>query len=127
MQEYDIYLDAEAVGKARVTQEGLYYRFTCTCDLKSRQIHRIILLRKGEEMDLGICTPQGERYCLSKRIPAKKLQEGDWKFLIKTNDQKNNGLFCEVKSAMPFAYICNLNTARFEKRDGVPGIRILTD
>lgn len=124
LQEYNIFLDGNAAGKARITREGLYYLFTCTCKLLSKEIHRIILSCNGDDIDLGICVPHGDSYYLSKLIPIKKIQDGELIFRIAKKDNGRAGSFFEVKSTMPFAHICRLHEARFEVKSGVPGVRI---
>lgn len=124
MQEYDIYLDGDAVGKARVKREGLYYLFTCTCRCTSSIIYRIVLTCDSERIDLGICVPDGDYYCLNRRIPVKKIQSGELRLEMKRKDEVQAGIICEVSEEKPFSDICRLHKARFEKRNGVPVICI---
>lgn len=121
---YDVFLDGNVAGVAHVKRKGLYYFFNCTCKLESKEIHRILLLCKKKEIDLGICVPNGEYFSLNKQIPVNKVQGEEFRFLVKKNSGVDSGIFYRVETEMPFAHISRLNQACFKKINGVPGIWI---
>ncbi|MGM9602928.1 MAG: hypothetical protein ACI3W5_15260 [Faecousia sp.] len=81
---YDIYLGSEAVGKATLTKEGLYWKIRCQCSLPSGEAHRVTA-KAGEEIDLGILVPENGEYCLTKRIAMKRFADAQPQFFIKTH------------------------------------------
>ena len=75
-QTSDILLDGNPIGTARIKKTGLYYEFTCSCNLPKQGIYRLWTKREDQLMNLGICVPQGSGYGLTTRVPVSRLGEG---------------------------------------------------
>lgn len=100
---FDIYMGSEAVGKATLTKEGLYWKIRCQCRLASDEAHRVTV-RAGEEIDLGILVPENGEYCLTKRIAMKRFADAQPQFYIKTHSpdtEENNQPTTPKKSVEP--------------------------
>jgi hypothetical protein len=111
LKTYDIYLGKEKTGQAHVRREGLYYHFQCACSLQTQTIYRVHLSVNGHRENLGILVPEGNSHTLSKRIPVKRLPEGEWNFQIAPRQEKMEGKFVPVYPDEPFAYIQRLQNA----------------
>lgn len=138
---YDIYLGSEAVGKATLTKEGLYWKIRCQCSLPSDEAHRVTA-KAGEEIDLGILVPENGEYCLTKRIAMKRFADAQPQFFIKTHSPDPEEIvhpiipeestqpdiseerFIAITPEEPFAYIEELKDARLEEKDGEIGITL---
>ena len=119
---YDILLGGEAVGKAQVTREGLYYCFACRLRLSGEVMYKLTLVKDEESLDLGVPAPQGGVFTLTTRIPAKRI--GDGPFLIRAvpKHAPMGTKFVPLKEDEPFRYLTRLNEAVFAKVNGQPGI-----
>ena len=124
MDEYEICLGKETVGRAYVSREGLYYCFRCSCELRSEIISRVTVSCGGHHENLGILVPVGNRYELNKRIPIKRLGKGKFQFQISPKHQKIHEKFISVYPEEPFRYIQRLQNACLHRRDGLVGVII---
>ena len=146
-ETYDITYDGEPVGAARMEKMGLYYVFSCRCRLPEEGLYRIHAINGETREDLGICVPIGSAFGMDKKIPAKRLGEGDLTFELLPKDWKpqpvmtepepaetepqpnpmeeeieQEELFIPVSDEEPFDYLDKLEDARMEVRDDVTGI-----
>lgn len=119
---YDIFRGGERIGKAQVKREGLYYRFRCCCALTGEVIYRLTVNCGSKTENLGILTPDGDAFCLEKRLPASRLTEGELVIRAVPANPDRGGAFTPVYPEEPFRYIAKLNTARMERRNGQVGV-----
>ena len=124
---YDILLGGEAIGKAQVTREGLYYCFSCRLRLSGEVMYKLVLQKEGETVDLGIPAPQGGAFTLTTRIPVKRI--GDGPFLIRAVPKHAPlGIkFVPLKEDEPFCYLNRLNHAVFTRVNRQPGLLLKED
>lgn len=119
---YDICLGTSAVGRASVEKQGLYYRFSCRCNLTGATMQRVMVACGENKVDLGICVPMGDCFGLDKRVPCKQLGEGKPEFFLTPRPGHRNGKFVPVYPEEPFAYMSRLKGAFLEIRNGQMGI-----
>lgn len=119
---YNISRNGKTVGQACVTREGLYYRFRCKCAISNKGICRLQLLHCGGTTDLGILVPESHEFVLDKKLPAKQIGEGEWHFVLITPTDNDKGDFIEIRDDHPFAYLSQLQNARFALQNNRPGI-----
>ena len=149
-KSFDIYMGSEAVGRASLEKEGLYWKIHCRCRL-SGDIARRVTAKAGEEIDLGILVPENGEYCLTKRIAMKRFADAQPEFYIKTHSPDTEQpiqpeipeesvqpeipeestqpdiaeeRFIAIIPEEPFAYIEQLKNSRLEERDGELGITL---
>lgn len=120
---YDIYMGSEIVGSASFIKEGLYWKIHCRCRLSGDVAHRV-LVKAGEEIDLGILAPEGEEFCLTKRIAMKRLADAEPEFRIKPRTPKTERSFHPITPDEPFSYIEKLKDSYLEERNGEVGITL---
>lgn len=113
---FKIYYNNKSVGNAQISEEGLYYRFRCSCTLPKDDLFRISVTDGVKRQDLGICVPEGEKFTLTKRLPKKCFTGKDWSFTILNKD--NPMVTVPVGTGMPFAYLEKLKTAHLQHTDG---------
>ena len=123
--KYEIHYRGEVVGQASVEQQGLYYSFFCSVQLKRKGMYRVIAFQNKNQTDLGICMPQYDRYVLVKKIPIKNFTKGKIRFVI--SDDQSKEKFVPISSQEPFTSLVNLEKGRFGYLDGIPGIIFPSD
>lgn len=119
---YDIYQGEQKVGTVEVTAEGLYYGFACSCTLSGETMCRITVTCGGHTHSLGLPVPEGERFVLRTRMPAKRLGQGVPQFRVIPKYTQLGGQFVPISPEEPFRYLSRLKNAVMQIRDGKPGI-----
>ncbi len=115
------------VGQVRVTREGLYYRFSCTCRMPGDVISRVTVSCGGKTESLGILVPGAGGFALETKLPVKRLGQGDPVFTVVPNSQVVAGKFIPIKPEEPFTYIERLKDAYLARRNGELGIVLRED
>jgi len=108
------------VGTAKVSREGLYYRFQCRCTMTEDTLCRVNV---GTE-SLGILVPMGDGFGLDTKLPVKRFAGTVSEFRLVPNKPMLEGKFIPIKPEEPFAYIERLKEAHLACRDGQLGIVI---
>lgn len=122
---YPIMIGKTKVGQAFVERQGLYYCFSCRCELHSEVICRVTLQIGEQEESLGILMPlEGNVFGLCKRLPAKSLKSGMPEFRITPKQSLPAGSFIDVYPEEPFGFISRLENAYLEVRRGKTGLVI---
>lgn len=122
--EYLIYLGSNTIGKAQVQRQGLYYRILCKCSLQGNVMHNIWITCGDNEINLGLCAPEGDCFTLRKCIPIKQVGEGQLAFCVRPRHESVAGRFVPLRADEPFAYLEKLRGAVLEKRGDIQGIVI---
>lgn len=121
---YDVLLGRESIGKVSVERQGLYYRFSCRCQITGTVIYRVTVSCGGHHENLGILIPMGDSFGLTTKLAVKKLGKGSFQFRALPKHQKAEGKFIPVYPDEPFAYITRLQKAFMEVRNGQVGVVI---
>lgn len=121
---YDISFDGQAVGTAKISREGLYYRFDCECRLKKKELFKICISCGDENFILGTPIPEGQQFQLHTKLPIKRFSGQAPCFFITGNKEENAEAFIPVHPDAPFLYLKELKNAVFCIQDGVSGIVI---
>ena len=87
-ENYDITYDGASVGTAQWEKQGLYYRFSCRCNLPDEGLYRIHVLCGDKHVDLGICVPMEGAFGMDKKIPVKNIGSGEMTFRLLPKDWK---------------------------------------
>ena len=118
MECYDVKFENQTVGSVFTEKEGLYYRFCCQCKLSKSAVCRLVVSCNGRTTDIGICVPQADGFGLEKRIPAKKIGEGQMQFEILPCNQVAPMAKIQVDPSSPFKYISELQNGFLRINDG---------
>ena len=121
---FDVKIGNEAVGKMVVEKQGLYYRFSCRCDLSGKTVHSVAAVCGGNRVHLGICVPMGGRFGLDKKLPCKLFPGGKTEFLLIPKGENQGRRFVPVYPEEPFSYMAKLKDAFLEIREGQVGVSI---
>ncbi len=116
---YDVYFANEAVGRVRVQKQGLYYIFTCRCQLLEGMYHLML----GEEK-LGLMVPEAGELKLSTKLPAKRFGQGSLRFALRPRHAKMPGSFIPLRPEEPFSYLQRLENAYLARVDGQMGVML---
>ena len=119
---YEVYEGTQQIGKVQVLRQGLYYRLICRCNVQSDQIYRLYLHNAGAREKLGVLIPDGDGMFLDKKIPVKRIGEGEFRFSVSTDQSAAVGTFIPIQPEEPFAYIDRLKTAFLKTENGKVGI-----
>ena len=117
MKTYDVIYNNKTVGSAKVTTEGLYYKIVCSCALSKPAMYRAYVITEGTNVDLGICVPAKDSYCLLKRIPKKLIVGEDIRFYVSDKEAFDSSKAFQIKEGQPFEHIDKLENAHTEVRN----------
>lgn len=125
---YGVYFGKEMAGKVQVKREGLYYRFTCRCQLSGDVVCRLHVACGDKRESLGVVVPMDDGFGLDTRIPVKHLGEGEMEFRLipKQESMRETAgeTFVPVYPEEPFSYIERLKNAFLARKKGQVGVVI---
>ena len=124
MEELNILLAGQAIGKAKVCREGLYLCFRCRCQLSGDVVYRLRVSCGENTENLGIPVPQNGAFELNARIPAKRLGSGQMVLEAVPKKVEMEGKFIPLSPEEPFKYLRRLEDAFLQVRDGQVGIML---
>lgn len=87
-ETYDITYEGATIGTASKEKQGLYYKFCCRCSLPDDGFYRIQVICGKHQEDLGICVPMEGFFGMDKKLPVKRLGEGELRFKLVSKDSK---------------------------------------
>ena len=121
---YDIMLAGEPVGPATVRRQGLYWQFSCRCDLSGETVCRVRVTCGGQQTNLGILVPEGGKFVLNTKVAASKLGSGTPEFICQPRRPELQGKFIPLRPEEPFQYLHRLEDAFLARQNGELGIVI---
>lgn len=89
---YPVFYEQSPVGKVQLQKIGLYCSFYCRCRIVPGTVCRLVVQWKGGWENLGILVPEGDALELKRKLPAKRLGEGQLKFQLIPSGQDINEL-----------------------------------
>lgn len=110
------------MGQAQVKRQGLYYYFSCVCELSGEVIYRIVVSCDGKSESLGIPAPEGVKFTLNSRLPVSKLGQGEPKFQLLPRHPNAEEVFIPLSPEEPFAYLQQLKNTYLLRRNGRLGV-----
>ena len=120
---YDVVMDGKAAGTASFEKEGLYWKINCCCDVPG-DVPYEVLLSAGERINLGLLVKEERGYCVTKRIPIKRIGEAQPCFTARARIAKSAEVFKTIVSDEPFAYLEDIKGCQLEEIDGQLGVMI---
>lgn len=121
---YPVMLNGKQAGKVSVRRQGLYYHFSCSCRFSGEHMYRLIVSRAAAKENLGILVPSEGSFTLQKKLPVKRIGEGDMSFHLASVQDSASTAFIPICPEEPFAYLERLKEAYLERRYGQIGARI---
>lgn len=120
--DYGVVFGEKTVGKAQVTQQGLYYHVICRCNLSGEVMHRLEVSCGEKKVDLGILVPMEQGFGLETSFPVSRVGKGELRFrLHPRHDTLQGRMFVPIKPEEPFAYLARLKDAFLEIQEGKKG------
>ena len=117
--EYTVIQNDAPVGQVQLAKEGLYYVIQCQVNLAKPGTYRLWAQTGEHSLDLGICVPYGGCFGLQTRIPAKKINPNQLRFLLKDSSK----IQCiPVFEDQPFSCIQLLEKGKLCMKEGTPCI-----
>lgn len=120
--QYPITYGDVPVGKADISNEGLYYCIACHVDIHRPGFYRISICTETQTVDLGLCVPCGNGLSLRKKIPMKNILGKIIAFSLKDPSQKTETEFHILDPQQPFLQLARIKDGKFTIRNGRPGI-----
>lgn len=105
------------MGKAYVTQQGLYYRIQCRCAMSTDVIHRLVVTCGQCQESLGVLVPFGQEFGLDTKLPVKRLGQGALKFKVQPKHKQMHEMI-PLSPEEPFAYIRRLRQCYLVRMNG---------
>ena len=121
---YNVMIGDRKAGWMRVEKQGLYYRFSCRCDLSGETVHAVAAVCDGQRIHLGVCVPMDGRFGLEKKLPCKQFLGKRPEFQLIPRSGNQGRKFVPVYPEEPFAYMTKLKDAFLEIREGQMGVSI---
>lgn len=123
--DYGVYFGEKTVGKAQVTQQGLYYHVVCRCSLSGEVMYRLEVACGEKRENLGILVPGENGFGLDTRFPISRVGRGALSFrLVPRHDTLRDRMFVSITPEEPFAYLSRLKDAFLEIQEGKKGASI---
>lgn len=121
---YDVDLNGACVGKAEVTETGLYYQICCKCCFPTAGSYQIYVKNGERSFNLGTCVPTDDRFGMCTKVAKKHIGEGKFSFIARRKGDTVRDYFAPVDPHEPFLHLSVLRNARFAIKDGQPGVMI---
>lgn len=123
--DYGVYFGDKLVGKAQVTEQGLYYHVVCRCSLSGEVMYRLEVSCGEKRENLGVLVPGENGFGLDTRFPISRVGRGVLSFcLLPRHDPLQGRLFVPITPEEPFAYLSRLKDAFLEIQEGKKGASI---
>ena len=117
--DYGVYFGDKSVGKAQVTEQGLYYHVVCRCSLSGEVMYRLEVSCGEKRENLGVLVP-GEN-----GFPISRVGRGELSFrVMPRHDPLQGRQFVPITPEEPFAYLSRLKDAFLEIQEGKKGASI---
>ena len=123
-KHYTIYMYSQPVGTATVQKEGLYFSFTCICQIRRSGIYRVSIHAEDHSENLGVLIPEGNAYILTARLPQKRFITDNFSFQVIDAQKITSGICIPLASDKPFSYISKLRESNLVIIDGQLCIRL---
>ena len=91
----------EPVGQATVRRQGLYWQFSCRCDLSGETVCRISVTCGDKQVNLGILVPEGGKFVLNTKVAVSKLGSGTPEFICQPRRPELQGKFSPLRPEEP--------------------------
>lgn len=124
VRSFSVTVCGKPVGKVIVQRQGLYYLFSCRCNLSEDVMYRLMVDCGPVRENLGILIPQNGSFVLDTKVPAKRIGEGNMIFSLISKQEEYKGVFVPIYPEEPFTYISRLKESFLVYRNGQPGINI---
>lgn len=121
---YEISMGGKPIGKAVVRRMGLYYHFSCRCDLTGEVVCKLAVTCGDAQENLGVFVPMDGCFGIEKKLPVKRLGEGIPQFRVLPKHERIEGKFVPIYPEEPFAYMAKLKDAFLATQNGQVGIVI---
>ncbi len=119
--EYVITSNEKPVGKATVSRQGLYYRFSCQCQ-KTPGIWKAAVRCGSKTVLLGTCIPDGAVLKIEKKVAAKELGDGVFSVVLLSGEEKQGHRAVPLYEDRRFEALSKLPYSRFGRINGQPAV-----
>ena len=120
--KYDVTLGNQVMGYVLVRRQGLYWSFDCYCRLCGDVMYDLVVIADTSSERLGLLSPQNGCFCLSAKLPVKRLGQGIPRFALYPRHADIKGQILWVDPDEPFRYLHRLEDAYLVTERGKTGI-----
>ena len=118
---YAVTLNGKKVGTAALSRCGLYYEVACKCHADGDRMLHLVMEGNNFSENLGLLIPMSGALELKKRVPAKRIGEGDIVFFLQGRHAEM-AEFVPVAPDAPLPCLHRLKDAVFAVRNGQAGL-----
>lgn len=119
---YSVKFGNQMVGKVSIRRQGLYYWFSCRCNLTGDVMCRLQISVGDTGENLGVLVPADGGFGLDTKIPVKRIKAGNPEFLLIPKHEAPQGTYIPIYPEEPFTYISRLKEAFLVRKNGQTGI-----
>lgn len=123
-KQFEIFMHSQPVGSATVQKDGLYFSFSCSCQMPDNGIYRVVVEDGKHSENLGVLIPNGDTYALTAKLPLKRFCTDNFSFQVMDRQKKASGICVPLASDKPFLYISKLRESYLTLVDGQLYIRL---
>ena len=120
---YPVRYRGETVGSVILRRTGLYYELHCRCQLTGEEMLQLVLVGNSRSQNIGLLIPQNGGLALTKRIPAKRLEEGSPVFGLRKRGEADAPFFA-IDPEQPFRHLSRLEDCVFALCNGAAGVEL---
>ena len=120
--DYTVSVGNKQVGRVRMLREGLYYKIECRAELTGSISYRLTAVTDGARENIGILCPDGSGWSLTRKVPCKRLNPDNLKFLLLPSHEPMEGKFVALSPEEPFAYLEQLKDLYLKKQQDRMGV-----
>ena len=117
LRVYDLLLEKKKVGTASVERCGLYIEIVCQCQFQEEGIYKILLTGTSSSINLGTSVLSEDGFVLKRKIPLKKVGDGEYRFSVITPQGYNTNSGIPVCANTAFNSISKLRNARLAQSE----------
>ena len=124
MENYNVYLEDKAIGRAELRQEGLYLHVIAKCTDIPPRFYRLYLSTNLAELDLGICRCENSAYIWDRKIPLKNINGEGIRLSLDPSAISQNAGFIPIDPSQEFLHFSEIDICVYIERNGVKGVCI---
>ena len=110
---YEICCEKHNIGYATVEQYGLYYSVICHIQPREKRMYRVFVQTQGNVIDLGICVPEKNGFCIRTKIRVKDFDTNSAVFSV----VENRNTSCKIADNEEFPYLYMLRSAHLAETE----------
>ena len=115
---FSVSFQDQPIGTVHLSRDGLYLVISCRCELPEDDFFSLRMETDTEILDLGLVYPVGSGFGLDTRVSARKMGQGNWRFLLRKRAEQRQCI--PTENELPLSCLLRLEHCRYELIGGKP-------